>query len=454
MNDLKDSKANLRFVVLVSLVATLGGLLFGYDTAVISGAIGYLTEHFQLNSVQMGWAAGCTLIGCIIGAISAGVLSDRCGRKRILILSAILFFISAVWSALPRTLTEFVVARMIGGVGVGMASMLSPLYISEIAPARIRGRLVSLNQFAIIFGMLVVYIVNSKIAAIGEDVWKVGYAWRWMLASEVLPAALFWGLLYLVPESPRWLIEKGRTVEATAILTRVDGPEHAAAELKEITEGLSRESGRIAELFQPGIRAALLIGIVLAIFQQITGIQVVLYYTPEIFKQAGMGASQAIDQTVVVGAVQLMFTLVAIWIVDRVGRKPLLLIASFGMGVSLAILGWAFHFNKTDGPWVLISLLGYVASFNIAMGPVVWVILSEIFPTRIRGRAMSVATAALWIFCYLMTQTFPPLLERFHGDLFFGYAIICAVSFFFVMFCIPETKKKSLEEIEMIWIKN
>ena len=454
MNDLKENQGSLKFVVLVSMVATLGGLLFGYDTAVISGAIGYLTTHFELNAVQMGWAAGCTLIGCIIGAIGAGVLSDRCGRKRMLILSAILFFISAVWSAFPRTLTEFVVARMIGGVGVGMASMLSPLYISEIAPARIRGRLVSLNQFAIIFGMLVVYIVNSKIAAIGEESWKVGYAWRWMFASETLPAVLFWCLLYFVPESPRWLIEKERTDEATAILTRVDGPKHAAVELKEITEALSMESGTIAELFQPGVRIALLIGIILAMFQQITGINVVLYYTPEIFKQAGMASSQAIDQTVIVGAVQLMFTLVAIWIVDRAGRKPLLLIASFGMGVSLAILGWAFHFNKTDGPWVLVSLLAYVASFNIAMGPVVWVVLAEIFPTRIRGRAMSVATAALWIFCYLMTQTFPPLLERFQGDLFFGYAITCAISFFFVMFCIPETKKKTLEEIEMMWIKS
>jgi sugar porter (SP) family MFS transporter len=454
VNDLKVSQGNLRFVVLVSLVATLGGLLFGYDTAVISGAIGYLTAHFQLNSVQMGWAAGCTLIGCIIGAISAGVLSDRYGRKRMLVLSAILFFISAVWSGIPRTLTEFVIARMIGGVGVGMASMLSPLYISEIAPARIRGRLVSLNQFAIILGMLVVYIVNSRIAAIGEESWKVGHAWRWMFASETLPAALFWCLLYFVPESPRWLIEEGRTEEATAILTRVDGPEHAEAELKEITEALSMETGSIAELFQPGVRIALMLGIALAMFQQITGIQVVIYYTPEIFKQADMASSQAINQTVIVGAVQLISVLAAIWIVDRAGRKPLLLIASFGMGVSLAILGWAFHFNRIDGPWVLASLLTYVASFNIALGPVVWVVLAEIFPTRIRGRAMSVATAALWIFCYLMTQTFPPLLNRFQGDLFFGYAITCAVSFFFVMFCIPETKKKTLEEIEMMWVKN
>ena len=453
INNLKDSGGSLKFVVLVSLVASLGGLLFGYDTAVISGAIGYLRTHFQLNAIQAGWAAACTLIGCILGASCGGMLSDRFGRKKMLILSAIMFSISAVWSTIPRTLTEFVIARMIGGCGVGMASMLSPLYISEIAPARIRGRLVSLNQFAIIFGMLFVYVVNANIAAIGEQAWKEAYAWRWMLASETLPAVLFWVLLYLVPESPRWLVEQERTEEAILILTRVDGAAHAELEFKEITKALSLESGTFRELFQPGIRVALVIGVVLAILQQVTGINVVLYYTPEIFKQTGLHSNQAINATVIVGAVNLLFTVVAIWIVDRVGRKPLLLIASVGMGISLAVLGWAFHNDKMEGPWVLVSVLAYVASFAVAMGPVVWVVLSEIFPTRVRGRAMSIATVCLWIFCFLNTQFFLKLLELFKGDVFYGYSVMCAVSFLFVMFCLPETKKKSLEEIEKLWIK-
>ncbi len=400
--------------------------------------------------MQQGWAVACTLIGCVLGAGSAGILSDRYGRRRILILSAILFMSSAIWSAIPRTLTEFVLARMIGGFGVGMASMLSPLYISEIAPSRIRGRLVSMNQLAIIIGMLVVYFVNAKIAGIGTEEWKTAYAWRWMLASEVIPAALFWGLLFFVPESPRWLTKQSRDAEALSILTRIDGRKHAETEFRAIKEAIAHEGGSILEMLKPGMRVALLIGIVLAILQQVTGIQVVLYYTPEIFKQAGIQSTQALNHTIIVGAVNLLFTLVAIWIVDKAGRKPLLLIASAGMCISLTALGWAFHYENV-GPWVLFSVLAYVAFFAVAMGPVVWVVLSEIFPTRIRGRAMSVATVALWISCFLMSQFFPSLLEKFRGDVFFLYAFMCVVSCVFVIFCIPETKQKTLEEIEYMW---
>jgi sugar porter (SP) family MFS transporter len=453
MTENTEDKGQPSFVWLVCLIATLGGLLFGYDTAVISGVIGYLTTHFELNAIQMGWAVACTLIGCILGASTAGMLSDRFGRKRILIVSAVLFVASAVWSALPRNLAEFVVARMMGGFGVGMASMLSPLYISEIAPARIRGRLVSLNQLAIVGGMLVVYFVNARIAHIGDEAWKVAYSWRWMLLSETVPAGLFWFLLYFVPESPRWLAQRGMTDKARAILTKVDGPSHADSELQEICDAVSSEEGSFRELFSPGVRVALLIGVVLAILQQVTGIQVVLYYTPEIFKQAGLQSTQAINDTVIVGAVNVLFTVVAIWVVDRVGRKPLLLIASTGMGLSLAVLGWAFHTGRTAGPWVLLSVLAYVASFAVAMGPVVWVVLSEIFPTRIRGRAMSVATAVLWVSCFLMSQFFPALLERFHGDVFFIYAFMCVVSFLFVRFFVPETKMKTLEEIQALWTR-
>jgi SP family arabinose:H+ symporter-like MFS transporter len=447
---LKTDDRKWRFVLRTALVAALGGLLFGYDTAVISGAIGFLTSHFDLNPMQQGWAVSCTLIGCIVGAASAGWMSDRYGRKRILILSAILFMISAVWSALPHSLSEFVIARMIGGFGVGIASMLSPLYISEMAPARLRGRLVSLNQFAIIFGMLLVCFVNARIVTLGTAAWQTDYSWRWMLGSEVLPAGLFWLLLYTIPESPRWLVQQGHTEEAQAILTRIDGAAHAESELQEISKAIAMGNGSIRELLKPGIRIALMIGIVLAILQQVTGIQVVLYYAPEIFKQAGISSAQALNHTVIVGAVNLLFTLVSLWIVDKVGRKPLLLIASVGMGLSLSVLGCTFYFELT-GPWVLGAVLAYVASFAVAMGPVVWVVMSEIFPTRIRGRAMSICTSILWIACFMMSQFFPSLLEKFQGNVFFLYAVMCAVSFLFVLFCIPETKQKSLEDIERSW---
>jgi SP family arabinose:H+ symporter-like MFS transporter len=447
---LKTDDRKWRFVLRTALVAALGGLLFGYDTAVISGAIGFLTSHFDLNPMQQGWAVSCTLIGCIVGAASAGWMSDRYGRKRILILSAILFMISAVWSALPHSLSEFVIARMIGGFGVGIASMLSPLYISEMAPARLRGRLVSLNQFAIIFGMLLVCFVNARIVTLGTAEWQTDYSWRWMLGSEVLPAGLFWLLLYTIPESPRWLVQQGHTEEAQAILTRIDGAAHAESELQEISKAIAMGNGSIRELLKPGIRIALMIGIVLAILQQVTGIQVVLYYAPEIFKQAGISSAQALNHTVIVGAVNLLFTLVSLWVVDKVGRKPLLLIASVGMGLSLSVLGCTFYFELT-GPWVLGAVLAYVASFAVAMGPVVWVVMSEIFPTRIRGRAMSICTSILWIACFMMSQFFPSLLEKFQGNVFFLYAVMCAVSFLFVLFCIPETKQKSLEDIERSW---
>jgi len=448
-----EERGSVAYVVLLALVAALGGLLFGYDTAVISGAIGFLQTRFDLNAVMKGWAASCALIGCILGACCAGALSDHFGRKKVLLVTAVLFAVSAVGSAIPRNLTELVVARIVGGVGVGMASMLSPLYIAEVSPARIRGRLVSVNQFAIIFGMLVVYFVNARVASVGDEAWNVAVGWRWMFGSETLPAALFLVLLFLVPESPRWLTKQGRSEKALAILRRVGGRRHAQQEIAEIQEAIAHEGGSISQLFLPGMRIALLIGVALAILQQVTGINVVLYYAPEIFKSTGLAATDAINDTVIVGVVNLTFTLVAIWAVDRLGRKPLLLIASAGMGISLFLLGGAFIFEKFEGPWVLILVLLYVASFAVAMGPVVWVVMSEIFPTRIRGRAMSIATVCLWIACYGVSQLFPVMLETLAGYAFFVYAGMCVVSFVFVRGCLPETKGKSLEEIEQGWLR-
>lgn len=450
-----ENSGSIGYVFLVTVVAALGGLLFGYDTGVISGAIGYLTDHFGLDAYSKGWAAASALVGCIIGACFAGVLSDWVGRKRVLVLSAILFAVSAIGSAIPISLAQFAVARMLGGFAVGAASMLSPLYIAEIAPARIRGRLVSINQLTIVLGFLVVYFVNALVArsgdALGGEAWNVTYGWRWMFGSETLPAALFLALLFLVPESPRWLTKRERNDEALAILTRVSGPVRARSEMEEIADAIAHEERSVLQLLKPGMRIAMLIGIVLAILQQVTGINVVLYYAPEIFKSTGLAATAAIYQTVIVGAVNVTFTFVAIWLVDKAGRKPLLLIASVGMGFSLFLLGGAFVLERLEGPWVLLFVLTYVASFAMAMGPIVWVVLSEIFPTRVRGTAMSVATVCLWAANFAVTQFFPWMLEQLEGKSFFVYAVMCVVAFLFISIFIPETKGKTLEEIEQWW---
>ena len=445
---------SIAYVYLLTFVAALGGLLFGYDTGVISGAIGYLSEHFQLNSVWKGWATSSVLVGCIFGAALAGMLSDWLGRKKVLLLAGVLFAVSAVGSAVPQNLAQFIIARMLGGFAVGAASMLSPLYIAEVAPARIRGRLVSLNQMAIVFGMLVVFLVNSRIAVLGDPTWNVESGWRWMFGSETLPAVLFFVLLLGVPESPRWLTKQGRHREALTILTRVGGSQSAQEQMVQIKDAIAHEGTSMRQLFQPGIRVALAIAVVLAVLQQITGINVVLYYGPEIFKEAGSKAAESIDFQVLVGVVNTVFLLVAIWLIDKLGRRPLMLITSVGMGVSLALLGLAFYLEQFQGPWVLALVLAYVAAFELGMGPVVWVLMSEIFPTRIRGRAMSIATVCLWIACFLVSATFPWMLETLKGPAtFWLYAAMCVVSFLFVSRFVPETKGKTLEEIERSWTR-
>lgn len=528
-------KGSIAYVILVCLVAALGGLLFGYDTGVISGAIGPLEMRFELDAAGVGWAASCALVGCMFGAAFAGIVSDRLGRKKVLIVSAVLFLVSALGTAFPRDLIMFVIFRFIGGLGVGAASMTSPMYIAEIAPARIRGRMVSVNQFAIVSGFLVVYFVNYiiggygvgldrraaaehtarygttldvndistfitkrhpeidpnevkaflgeqgqglqsetvvafmkeqrreikkldvELAGYGIDSWIVHRAWRWMFGSESLPAVLLLLLAFFVPESPRWLTKQKRESEAMAILSRVNGREFAKSELSEIKNAIAGESGSLWQLFHPGMRIVLAIGIVLAVLQQVTGINAVLYYATEIFKNLGYGTEDALLQTVVIGVVNIGFTVVAIWMVDRLGRRPLMIIGSAGMGITLLMLGLAFCFEQS-GYWVLILVLGYVACFALSLGPVVWVVLSEIFPTRIRGRAMASATVILWIACFAVSQTFPMmdknpwLVDKFnHGFSFWVYAVFCAVTLVFVWRFLPETKGKTLEEIEKHW---
>ena len=455
-----SARGSVAYLTRLSLVAALGGLLFGYDTAVISGAIGFLQTHFELDAAMKGWAASSALVGCFIGVAFAGEVNDRCGRRTALILAAFLFLVSAVGTAMPRTLTQFILFRMIGGLGVGIASMTSPMYIAEISPARIRGRMVSLNQFAIIFGMLVVYFVNYFIAGAGDEAWNVATGWRWMFGSEAIPAVLLLLLLFTVPESPRFLTKQGREDRARRVLARVGGPEHADRELAEIKSSLTEKSGSPAWLFSPKMRIVLVIGVLLAVLQQVTGINVFLYYAPEILKAtAGADMDLALLQTVLVGAVNLGFTILAIWVVDKVGRKPLMIIGASGMGVCLAAIGFA-SMARLIGPWLLIFMLGYIASFAMSVGPVTWVILSEIFPTKIRGRALAIATFCLWVANFIVSQTFPMmdenavLVERFHhGFPFLVYALFCLVLVFVMIKLVPETKGRSLEEIERMWMR-
>ena len=441
-------RGSTGYVLLLTVVAALGGLLFGYDTAVIAGAIDYLTEHFQLSPELKGWATSNILLGCALGAAVAGPLADYLGRRWVLVLSAIFFAISAIGTAIPTTLTQFVLARMLGGLAVGAAAIVSPLYIAEISPAPIRGRLVALQQIAIISGMVVVAIVNWVIALQGDHAWNVTTGWRWMFGSETLPAVLFLACLTLVPESPRWLIKMGRTADALAVLTRLAGPERANWEGADIQRTVAEETGRLSELLRPGYRRILVIGVILAILQQITGINAIVYYTPSIFRSSGSTDIWALFWTIITQAVNLTLTLVAIAVVDRLGRKPLLLLTSTAMGVSLVLLGWAFH-QQLPNTWVVVFIQLYMASFAVGMGPVVWVVLAEMFPTRTRGLAMGIATVALWLADFLITQTAPMMYAAWGpASAFWTYAVKCAVCLVFVLLFVPETKGKTLEEIE------
>lgn len=454
MNATDSATGNWSFLMRVAISAALGGLLFGYDTAVISGCIGHLQAHFELDAAMKGWAASCALLGCIVGAASAGATSDWIGRQKTLLLCALLFTISAIGSAIPQTLAQLVAARMIGGVAVGAASMTAPLYIAEIAPERIRGRLVSLYQLAIVVGILLVFFVNMLIEHQGNTEWNEAHGWRWMFGSETLPAVLFGALLLMVPETPRWLMKVGRRDEALRILERAAGTDYARAAVDQIDKTLHAHEATLGELFRPGYRAALAIGVMLAIFQQFSGINAIMYYAPEIFKAIGTESNAAFVQTVAVGAVNLVFTFVAIWLVDRAGRRALLIAGSIGQAITLAAVGALFHTNGS-GVLLLVMILLYVASFAMAMGPVVWIVISEIFPNRVRGRAMSIATFVLWGACYIVSQTFPMLVDTVgSATTFWIYGIVSIATLVFVATSVPETKGRSLEEIEASWLKN
>jgi len=465
---MNSQNPNNLFIVGVTLVATLGGLLFGYDTAVISGAVDPIKSFFQLDAAHYGDAAtfyhGATvssaLIGCIVGGMISGIFATRFGRKKSLIIASILFFISAVGSGYPEMiffdasteistlLVSFNIYRIIGGIGVGLASAICPMYIAEMAPAEIRGKLVSWNQFAIIFGMLIVYFVNYFIV-FGEPVeWINTEGWRLMFLSESFVAAAFGILLLFVPETPRYLALAHQDEKALAILSKINGSAKAKTILAEIKTTVHE---KVEKVLTYGWKV-LIIGILLSIFQQAVGINVVLYYAPTIFKGLGFGNDAAMWQTVIMGIINIIFTLVAIFTVDKFGRKPLLIIGSIGMAVGMFAIG-ALAYSQIIGISTLIFIVIYTAAFMMSWGPICWVLISEIFPNTIRGKAVAIAVAAQWIANFVVSSTFP-MLEAFSITFTYVlYGVMSVLSAIFVWKMVPETKGKTLEDMSKLWKK-
>ncbi|MGN7175124.1 D-xylose transporter XylE [Cytobacillus sp. SAFR-174] len=459
---------NSLYIGSLTLVAAIGGLLFGYDTAVISGAEKsleiYLIESLGLGSLAHGATTSSALIGCIFGGLISGYFASKFGRKNSLIAAAVLFFLSALGSAFPEflfftkgeptisLLLTFNLYRIIGGIGVGLASAIVPMYIGEIAPADIRGRLVSFNQFMIIFGMLVVYFVNWGIASGRPLEWINDVGWRYMFASEAIPALAFGLLLLLVPETPRYLAIKNHDDKALAVLTKINGASEAKTILGEIKKSVTASANVPAEkLFAYG-KLVIVIGILLSVFQQFVGINVALYYAPRIFESMGAAKDASMLQTIVMGVINVIFTVVAILTVDKWGRKPLLITGSIGMAIGMfGVAGMAF--SNIIGMGTLIFIIVYTASFMMSWGPICWVLISEIFPNKIRGQAVAVAVAAQWAANYFISSTYPMMME-FSGGITYGfYGVMSVLSAVFVWKFVPETKGKTLENMECIWKK-
>jgi sugar porter (SP) family MFS transporter len=455
---------NASYIVTIAAVAALGGLLFGYDWVVIGGAKPFYEKFFQLNSEQLiGWANSCALIGCLAGSITAGWLSDRYGRKKVLIGSAILFGVSSVLTGWATSFTGFVTWRIAGGVAIGMASNISPTYIAEVSPAAWRGRLVSLNQLTIVIGILAAQIVNWLIAQpVAEgataqmirESWNGQFAWRWMFTALVVPSAIFFAGALFVPESPRWLIRSGASDAARSVLAKIGGESYAADAVNEIRSTMHGEQSsrvRLSDLRTPHLRRVLLVGCVLAVLQQWSGINVIFNYAEEIYRSAGYGVSGILFNIVITGSINLVFTLIAINFVDRAGRRALMLWGCGGIALSHLLLGGAYMAGLKGAP-VLILTLAAIACYAMSLAPVTWVLISEIFPNRVRGVAVSVAVSALWISCFILTFTFPILNARLgSAATFWLYAVICLAGWLFVRLRVPETKGKTLEQIEEAW---
>jgi sugar porter (SP) family MFS transporter len=456
---------DLKFVWMICLVAAMGGLLFGYDWVVIGGAKPFYEAFFGLTGADQAWRAGwamsSALAGCLGGALLSGVFTDRFGRKKVLISAAVLFTWSAVWTALAQSCNTFIMARMIGGVGIGLASNVSPIYIAELSPAEMRGKFVSINQLTIVIGVLAAQLVNLLIyqyAPVATDAsaevilnsWNGQYGWRWMFAAEALPAGLFFLLALMIPESPRWLLGRSRADEARTILTKVGGAEYAAKEIADVVQtlGAERRGPRFSELFEPRLLKILGLGVFLAVFQQWCGINVIFNYAEEIFRAAGYDVSGMMLNVVITGLVNLSFTFVAIKTVDRWGRRPLMLLGAGGLMVTYAVLGTCYWFGIQGLP-VLMVVLVAIAFYAMTLAPIVWVLISEIFPNRIRGAGVSLAVSSLWIACFGLTISFKPInIALGAAGTFWLYGAICLVGFLVMLKFVPETKGRTLEEIE------
>lgn len=438
------------YLRLICVAAAVDSSIYGYDTAVISGTADALRAHFRLDALAVGWVVGSALLGCVIGVLMVGRLTDWLGRRRMFVASALIFLLSALWCYAAPSVSQLVLARVMGGIGVGFASLLVPVYIAEISPAKVRGALVSLHQFGIVTGMTLAYVVNAWIGRGGGAQWLADRGWRVMLVATAVPAALFLLLTIVMPESPRWLMKRGRSSEAMGILRRLHGEQVALAETQEIRATIEQEKGKIRELFRRGVRGVMFMAMTLALFQAITGINVIMYYAPSIYTSVGVGASSALAYQVINGLALIAGTISSMFVVDRLGRRPIMLMAITAMGVSIGLMG--IFFGRAAGGglgWGMVACtLLYIFAFNFGMGGIYWVMVSEIFPTRIRGAASSLSVMFLWGGNWVVLLLFPTMLQAFKGEVFYLFAGICVLCFIFMWLFVPETKGKTLEHIE------
>lgn len=436
--------AKKAYVFLISLIAAFGGLLFGFDIAIFSGTIPFIQPYYQLSNAQLGWTGSSLYLGCILGTLFTGYFTDRFGRKLPLILAAGIFMISSVLMGWASTYSMLIFWRIVAGIGVGAASMLSPLYIAEVSPAAIRGRMVSINQLTIVTGILLAYFSNYMLADLENN-------WRWMFASGAVPAVLFFGCVFLVPESPRWLLSKGHVDKAKAVLGKIFGTTEAEQEIDSIKSIVRKQvKGKLADLVKPGIAFMVMLGITLAVFQQISGANAVFFYAPIIFEKAGMEVKDQLFQQIMIGVINLIFTVVAMQLVDKWGRKKLMLSGSSLMALWLFLIGVCYAFNFLEGYLLTFFVLAFIATYATTLAPVTWVLIAEIFPTKVRGMAVSVATCMLWVACFALAYGFPVLIELLDASqTFFLFSAICLLYFFILLKYVPETKGKTLEQVEM-----
>lgn len=466
---MNDQSNQIKYVVWLSIVASLGGFLFGYDTAVISGTVDQVAVQFNLNDITKGWYVGCALLGSIAGVVVAGSLSDKYGRKIVLLISAVLFSVSAIGCMISGNEVQLVISRILGGIGIGVASVVSPLYIAEISLPNIRGRLVSMYQLAITIGFLGAYLANYGLQTYSETLIANGQTtgfygkifgsevWRAMLGMETMPAILFFAVLFFIPESPRWLVVQGKEKKASSILKRIYGEKEALDQINNVKKLISSETkSNWRMLFQPGFRMALFIGVALAILGQFMGVNAVLYYGPTIFKESGLSSGDSLFYQSLVGAVNMLTTILALIIIDKVGRKKLVYWGVSGMIIALIMIGVYFAFGtKLNFPaiFLLIFFLFYIFSCAISICAVIFVLLSEMYPVKVRGAAMSMAGLSLWIGTYLIGQLTPLMLTKLTpAGTFWLFALMCIPYLLIVWKLLPETTGKSLEEIEEMWI--